>query len=134
MKKTKPNSLLPTPSWTSYYTFSAPLKTLLRNNPADNEHCDSLILQLTITTALHLNQFTTIGLNQTLNRFIAQKAIRFSINHYDHPVNRYMEDSPEGNELDIKPQLTEKFFFKSEYIFCLDSTNKKSPYYRSRIN
>ena len=43
------------------------------NNPTGNELCDSRFLQL--TTALHLKQFTTIGLNQTLNRFSAKKLI-----------------------------------------------------------
>ena len=93
------------------------------NNRTDNELCDSLILQL--TTALHLNHFITIGWNQTLNRVIAQKANRFSINHYDHTVTRYMENSPYDDDPNINPQLTEKFFIKSVYFFHLDSTIKK---------
>ena len=92
-------------------------------NPTDNELCDSLIQKL--TTALHLNQFTAIGLNQTLNRFIAQKANRLSINHYDHTGTRYMEDSPYDDDPNINPQLTEKFFINSKYFLQLDSTNKK---------
>ena len=95
----------------------------MKNNPADNELCDTIIHHL--TTALHENQFTTIGLNQTLNRFIAPKPNRFSINHYDHAVNRYMKDSPNDDDPNTHPQQTESFFKKSEYIFHLDSTNKK---------
>ena len=30
---------------------------------------------------------------QTLNRFVAPKAKQFSINHYDHAIARYMEDT-----------------------------------------
>ena len=62
------------------------------NNPTDNELCDSLFLQL--TTELHLNLFTTAGLIQTQNRFIAQKANRFSNNHYNQTVIIFMENSP----------------------------------------
>ena len=45
-----------------------------------------------LTTALHKKKFTTIGLNQTLNGFIAQKADRFSINHFDHAIARPNDD------------------------------------------
>ena len=93
------------------------------NNPTDNELCDSLTEKL--TTALHVNQFTTKGLNQTLNRFIAQKTNRFSINHYDHTVTTYMENSPFDKNPNINPQLTGKLFIGSDYIFHPDSTNKK---------
>ena len=33
-----------------------------------------------------------MGLNQTLTRFTAQKANRFSNNHYDHAIARPNED------------------------------------------
>ena len=46
-----------------------------------------------LTTALHEKQFTTIALTQTLNRFNRQNANQFSINHYDHAIGRYMEDT-----------------------------------------
>ena len=36
-----------------------------------------------------------------------------------------MEDSPKDGDPNINPELTEKNFIKSEYIFHLDNTNKK---------
>ena len=38
-------------------------------------------------------QFSTIGLKQTLNRFVAQKANRFSFNHDNHPIAQNGEDT-----------------------------------------
>ena len=71
------------------------------------------------------NRFTTIGLNQTQNKFVAPKGNRFYVNHYDHAVTRYMKNSPYDDDPNSNPHLTEKFFMKSEYIFHLDSNNKK---------
>ena len=85
------------------------------NNPTDKEFCDSLIQQLTSTI---------IGLNKIIKRFIAQK--RVSFNHYDHTVTRDKEDSPYSDNSNINPQLIEKLFLKSEYIFLLNSTLKNS--------
>ena len=45
-----------------------------------------------------------------------------SNNHYDQAVTRFMETSVYDD--DPNPQLTEKIFIKSEYIFHLDSTLK----------
>ena len=84
------------------------MKFLLENNPEDHELCHSLVHQL--TTALYENQFTTIRLNRTLNRFIASLANRFSINHYDQAITRYMEDTPSKDDQNTNPQLTEKIF------------------------
>ena len=64
-------------------------------------------------------------LNQTLNRFFAQKANRYSIDHYDHTVVGYMENSPNDTGPNVSAQQTEKFFIKPEYTFNIDSTNRK---------
>ena len=79
----------------------------MKNNPEDNELCNSIIHQL--TTALNANHFTTIELGQTLNRFIAPRANRFSINNYDHAVTRYMEDTPKEDDPNINPDYREDF-------------------------
>ena len=113
------HSILPTLSCTFYYNIINPMKIPLMNNPTDNKLCDSLNFQL--TTTFHLNQLTTIGLSQIPSRFIAQKANRFSFNHYDHTVTRYMEDSPYDNDPNYNPQLNEKFFSNSVYFFHLNS-------------
>ena len=66
-----------------------------------------------LTTALHEKQFTTIGLTQTLNRFTAKNANRFSINHYDHAIAQYMEDTFLEDDTNTNPQVTENFFVRS---------------------
>ena len=78
------------------------------NKPADNEISQSRLPQL--TTALHEKQFTTLGLTQTLNRFVAEKPNRFSIKHYNHAIARYMEDTVREEDENTNPQLTEKIF------------------------
>ena len=104
------HTLIPTLSWIFYYNFTNPLKIPLKNNPVDNELCDIIIHHLII--ALHENQFTSIGLSQTLNRFVAPKANQFYLNHYDYAVAMYMENSPYDIDPNINPQLTEIFFIK----------------------
>ena len=49
-------------------------------------------VKLGYIVSLHEKQFTIIGLNQTLNRFTAQNANRFSFNHYNHAIARPKED------------------------------------------
>ena len=82
------HALFPTLSWTSYYQFSNPLSLPLYNKPDDNELSHTRLHHR--STALHEKQLTTMGLTQRLNRFTAQKANRFSINHYDYAIARYM--------------------------------------------
>ena len=65
-----------------------------------------------------------MGLNQTLNRFIASRANRISVKPYDHAITRYTENTPNEDYTNTNPQLTMKFFIEFEYIFHLDSTNK----------
>ena len=60
------NILFPTLSWTTYYHFTYPLGLSSKNTPEYHELYHSLLHKL--TTAHHENQFTTIGLNQILNR------------------------------------------------------------------
>ena len=76
-----------------------------KKNPEDNELCQTQLHHL--ITELHEKQFTTIGLTRTLNRFVAQKANRFSINHYGHAIARYMDDDENTNL-----QQSDKFFIK----------------------
>ena len=115
--------LYPTLSWTSFYHFTNPLSLPLYNIPGDNELCHTLLYHL--TTALTEKQFTNIGYNQTLTRFTAPKANRFSIGHYDHSITRANEDTFLDDGINTNPQLTEKFFIKSRYVFTLNSMIKK---------
>ena len=115
-------NLFPTLSWTSYYHFTNPFSLLLYNNPKNNELCQTRLHHL--TTALHEKQFTTIGLTQTLKRFVAQKANRFSIIHYDPAVARYMDDTFLEDDKNNKSQLIEKCFIKSQYVFVINCMKK----------
>ena len=36
-----------------------------------------------------------------------------------------MDKNPNEDNPNTNPQLTEKFFFRSEYLYHIDSTNKK---------
>ena len=115
--------LVLTLSWNSYYSFTNPLKLLLKNKLEDNELCHSFIHQL--TTVFNENQFTAVGLSQTLNRFIAPRADIFAITHYNHAVTRYMADTPHEDVPSTNPQLIEKNLIRWDYTFHLDGTNKK---------
>ena len=117
------NAIFSTLSWTSYYHFSNPLSLPLYNNPDDNKLCQTRLYHL--NTALHEKQFTTIGLNQRLNRFTARKANRFSINHYNHAIELPNEDIFSNDDTNAKPQLTETFFIKCSYVFTINCLNKK---------
>ena len=65
-------------SWTSYIHFSNTKSLPLYKNPDDIELSQTRLHHLTI--ALHEKRITAIGLNQTLYRFTALKANKFSIN------------------------------------------------------
>ena len=56
-----------------------------------------------------------------MNRLVAQKANQFSINHYDHAISRYVEDTIlEENE------NTKKKFIKSYFVIVNNSKNQKN--------
>ena len=116
------HALIPTLLWTSYYHFINPLSLPLYNNQEDNESCQTRLHHL--NTALHEKQFTTIGLTQTVNSFVTQKENRISLNHYDHAIARYMEDTFLEDDNNANPQLTEKFFIKFQYLFVINCMNK----------
>ena len=58
-----------------------------------------------------MKKMTTIGLKQTLNRFVAQKANRFSINNYNHAIAQYLEDTVIEEDEITNLQITEKLFY-----------------------
>ena len=117
------NALFATFSLTSFYHFSNPLSLPLFNNPDDNELCSTRLYHL--TPALQEKHFTDIGYNQTLTRFTAQKANRFSIDQYDHGIARsnaaiFLDDDTNANT-----QLAENFLMKSRYAYTINCMNKK---------
>ena len=74
-----------------------------------------------LTTALTTKQFTQIGYKQSLIRFTAPKTNEYSIDHYDHNIIRPNEDIFLNDDKFANPQLTEKFFFKTPYVFTLNT-------------
>ena len=116
-------ALIPTFSWTSYYHFTNPFSLPSYNNQEDKELCHTRLHHL--TTALREKQFTTVGLAQTLNWLVAQTAKRFSINHYDHAIARYTENTSLEDNTNANPQLTEQFFIKSQYVLVINCMKKK---------
>ena len=115
--------LYPTLPWTSFYHFTNPLSLPLYNTPHDNEQCSTQLYLL--TTALTPNQLTQIGYKQSLIRFTAPKTNEFSIDHYDHNIIRPNEDIFLNDVQFANPQLTEKFFIKTPYVFTLNTLDKK---------
>ena len=111
-------------SWTSFDHFTNPLSLPLYNTLHDNEVCSTQLYLL--TTALIPNQFTQIGYRQSLIKITAPKSNDYSIDFYDLNIIRpnediFLKDSPFAN-----PQLTEKFFIKTPYIFTLNTLNKNT--------
>ena len=72
-----------------------------------------------------LNRFTSIGLSYVPSRFIVRRSNQFPVTHNDNIVIRYMEDSPYDADPAANSQLLQKFCFKTDYLYDLDSTNKK---------
>ena len=105
-------------SWTSFYRFTNPLSLPLYNTPYDNKQC-SIQLYL-LTTALTPKQFTQIGYEQSLIRFTAPKTNEYIIDHYDHHIQRLNEDTFLNDNKFASPQLTEKFFIKTPYVFTFN--------------
>ena len=78
-----------------------------------------------LTTALTTRQFTYVGYKKLLETFTAPRANDYSIEYYDHKIirsnqNQFLDDDKFAN-----PQITEKFFIKSSYIFTLNILDKK---------
>ena len=117
--------LYPTLSWTSFYHFTNSLSVYNSpyNTPYDNELCSTQLYHG--TTALNPKQFTQIGYQHSLIRFTAPNANKFSIDHYDHNLIRANEDTFLDTDRNASPQLIEKFFNKTKYVFTLKSLDKK---------
>ena len=78
-----------------------------------------------LTTALTPKQFTQIRYKQSLIRLTAPKTNEYSIDHYDHHIIRPNEDTFLNHDEFANPQLTEKFFIKTLYVFTLNTLDKK---------
>ena len=68
---------------------------------------------------------TQIGYKQSLIKITAPKTNKYSIDHYDHHIIRPYEDIFLNDDKFANPQLTEKFFIKTPYVFTLNTLDKK---------
>ena len=78
-----------------------------------------------LTTALTPREFTHVGYKKLLKIFTTPRANEYSIEYYDHNVIRPNQDQFLDEDKFANPQLTEKFFIQTPYIFTLSSLDKK---------
>ena len=110
--------LMPTLHWTSYYHFTNPLCLPLSNTHNDIERNQDMLYRLT-TPPTH-RQFTYIGYKKSLKIFSAPRANEFTLEYYDHNIIRTNQDQFLDDDRFANPQLTEKFFIKTPYVFTLN--------------
>ena len=114
---------MPTLHWTSYYHYTNPLYLILYNNITDNEQRKDMLYRL--TTALTLRKFTYIGFKKLLKEFTAPRANDCIIEFYDHNIIRPNQDQFLDDDRFANPQLTEKFFISTPYLFTFNNFDKK---------
>ena len=74
-----------------------------------------------LTTALTPRQFTYVG----VETFTAPRANNYSKEFYDHNIIRSIQHQFPVDDKFANPQITEKFFIKTSYIFTLNILDKK---------
>ena len=114
---------MPTLHWTSYYHFTNPLCLPLSNTHNDIERNQDMLYRL--TTPLTHRQFTYIGYKKSLKTFTAPRANEFTLEYYDHNIIRTNQDQFLDDDRFANPQLTEKFFIKTPYVFTLNIFDRK---------
>ena len=82
-----------------------------------------MLYRLTIT--LTPRQFIYIGYKKFLKTFTAPRAKDFAIEYYDHNIIRPNQDQFLDEDRFANPQLTEKFFIKTSYVFTLNIFDRK---------
>ena len=115
--------LLPTLHWTAYYNFTIPLTLPLYNTTIDFESNKDELFRL--TTALTPRQLTYGEYKKLLKTFTAPRANVYSIENYHHNIIRSNQDQFLDDNKFPNPQITEKFFIKSSYIFTPNILDKK---------
>ena len=115
--------LMPTLSWTSYYLFTNPLCLPLSSTSIDIERNKDMLYQL--TTPLTARQFTYVGYKKSLKTHTAPRANEYTLEYYDHNIIRANQDQFLDDDRFANPQITEKFFIKTPYIFTLNIFDRK---------
>ena len=115
--------LMPTLHWTSYYHFTNPLCLPLSNTHIDIERNQDMLYRL--TTPLTHRQFTYIGYKKSLKTYTAPRANEYTLEYYDHNIIRTNQDQFLDDDRFANPQITEKFFIKTPYVFTLNIFDRK---------
>ena len=115
--------LMPTLSWTSYYHFTNPLYLPLSSTSTDIERNKDMLYQL--TTPLTARQFTYVGYKKSLKTHTAPRANEYTLEYYDHNIIRANQDQFLDDDRFANPQITEKFFIKTPYVFTLNIFDRK---------
>ena len=115
--------LMPTLSWTSYYHFTNPLCLPLTNTSIDIDRNKDMLYRL--TTPLTARQFTYVGYKKSLKIHTAPRANEYTLEYYDHNIIRANQDQFLDDDRFANPQITEKFFIKTPYIFTLNIFDRK---------
>ena len=115
--------LMPTLHWTAYYNYTNPLYLPLTNTNENIEKNKNILYRL--TTSLTPRQFTYVGYKKLLKTFTAPRTNDFSIEYYDHNIIRPKQNQFLDEDRFENPQLTEKFFIKTSYLFTLNIFDKK---------
>ena len=115
--------LMPTLHWTSYYHFTNPLCLPLSNTHIDIERNQNMLYRL--TTPLTHRQFTYIGYKKSLKTYPAPRANEYTLEYYDHNIIRANQDQFLDDDRFANPQITEKFFIKTPYVFTLNIFDRK---------
>ena len=114
---------MPTLPWTSYYHFTNPLCLPLSNTHIDIERNKDMLYRL--TTPLTPRQFTYIGYKKSLKTHTATRANEYTLEYYDHNIIRTNQDQFLDDDRFANPQITEKFFIKTPYVFTLNIFDRK---------
>ena len=114
---------MPTLPWTSYYHFTNPLCLPLSNTHIDIERNKDMLYRL--TTTLTPRQFTYIGYKKSLKTHTAPRANEYTLEYYDHNIIRTNQDQFLDDDRFANPQITEKFFIKTPYVFTLNIFDRK---------
>ena len=115
--------LMPTLSWTSYYHFTNPLCLPLTNTSIDTDRNKDMLYRL--TTPLTARQFTYVGYKKSLKIHTAHRANEYTLEYYDHNIIRANQDQFLDEDRFANPQITEKFFIKTPYVFTLNIFDRK---------
>ena len=78
-----------------------------------------------LTTTITPRHFTYVGYKKLLKTFTAPRANDFAIEYYDQNIIRPNQIQFLDEDRFANPQLTEKIFIKTSYVFTLNIFDRK---------